>query len=137
MCATRAAYAHARIGDAQATARALADAERLASLESAPLPPPDDGMTGLLIRRWEARCWAELDPAKGVVLYDAILRDQPRDWVREQGLYLAYVANACAAAGELDRARAEGRRALAIFRQTQSATAASELKRLGAVLGAA
>jgi hypothetical protein len=137
MCTTRAAYAHARNGDSQATARALAAAEHLASMESPPLPPPDDGLTDLLIRRWEARCWAALDPAKGVVLYDAILRDQPRAWVREQGLYLAYVARASAAAGELDRAKADGARALAIFRQTRSATAERELKRLVAVLRAA
>jgi transcriptional regulator with XRE-family HTH domain len=136
MCATRAAYAHARNGDAQATPGALADAEHLASLESAPLPPPDAGMTELLIRRWEARCWAELDPAKGVVLYDAILRDQPRAWVGAHGLYRAYLANACAATGERDRAKAEGAKALAIFRQTQSVTAARELKQLGAVLSA-
>jgi transcriptional regulator with XRE-family HTH domain len=136
MCATRAAYAYARNGDAQATAIALADAEHLASVESAPLPAPDYGMTELLIRRWEARCWAELDPAKGVLLYDTILRNQPRTWVREQGLYLAYVARASAAAGEVDRAKTDGARALAIFRQTQSATAGRELRQLGALLNA-
>lgn len=137
MCATRAAYAHARLGDAASVERSIAEADHLVATESPPLPPPDSGMTGLLVRRWEARCWAALNPARAIGMYDDILRDQPRTWVREQGLYLAYVANACADAGELDRARAEGAKALAIARTTKSATATRELKRLGAVLQAA
>jgi hypothetical protein len=84
-------------------------------------------MTDLLVRRWEARCWAELEPAKAVALYDDILREQPRVGSRA-GSVLAYVASACAKSGELDRARAEASRALAIYKQTQSATAARELR---------
>jgi transcriptional regulator with XRE-family HTH domain len=137
LCATRVAYSHARLGNVAAVERSIADAERLASLESPPLPPPDPGMTDLFVGRWEARCWAALKPARAIGLYDAILRDQPRTWVREQGLYLAYVANACADAGELDRARAEGAKAWAIVKQTRSATAARELKRLQHALAAA
>jgi hypothetical protein len=137
MCATRVAHAHACIGDADAAARSIAESERLVGEDSPPLPPPDHGVTYLLVRRWEARCWAALKPARAIELYDDILRDQPRAWVRENGLYLAYLANACAAAGELDRARAEGARAFAIAKQTQSTTAARELKRLGAALSAA
>jgi len=137
MCATRAAYAHARIGNAEAVERSIAEADHLVATESRPLPPPDSGMTGLLIRRWEARCWAALHPSKALGMYDDILRAQPRDWTCARGLYLAYLANACADAGELDRARAEGAKALAIARTTKSATATRELKRLGAVLQAA
>jgi hypothetical protein len=43
-------------------------------------------------------------------------------------------ANACADAGELDRARVEGRKAFAIARTTRSTVAARELKRLAASL---
>ena len=137
MCGVRAAHAYACIGDAESAARSIAEAEHLAALESPPLPPPDAGMTDLLVRRWEARCWAALKPAKAIGMYDAILRVQPRDWTRERGLYLAYLANACAHTGELDRARAEGAKALAIAKQTRSTTAARELKQLGAMLRAA
>ncbi|MGH2943346.1 MAG: hypothetical protein ACRDLN_11310, partial [Solirubrobacteraceae bacterium] len=137
MCATRVAYAHARIGDAESAERSIAEAERLVGEQSAPLPPPDQGMTYLLVRRWEARCWAALKPARAIELYDDILRDQPRAWVGGRGLYLAYLANACAAAGELDRAKAEGAKALAIHKQTRSASAARELGRLRMALAAA
>jgi hypothetical protein len=116
--------------------RSIAEAETLLAQDSPPLPPPGPGMSELLVRRWEARCWAELEPARGVALYDDIMRDWPRGWTRDGGLYLAYLALACACAGELDRARAEGRKALAIVRRTQSATAARELQQLGAALSA-
>ena len=136
MCATRAAYAHACLGDAASSEQSIAVAERLAATESRPLPPPDSGMTDLLVRRWEARCWAVMKPSRALDMYDAILRGQPRDWVRERGIYTACLANACADAGELDRARAEGAKALAIAKQTRSATAAREIRRLKAVLRA-
>ncbi len=137
MCATRAAHAHARIGDAQATERSIAEAERLAATDSPPLPPPHSGMTGLLVRRWDANCWAVLKPSRAIGMYDDILRAQPRDWTGARGLYLAYLANACADAGELQRGRDEGAKALAITRRTRSATAARELHRLRATLAAA
>jgi hypothetical protein len=47
------------------------------------------------------------------------------------------LATACAAAGELDRAKAEGRKALAIARTTKSAMAARELRQLRETLAAA
>ncbi len=52
-------------------------------------------------------------------------RDCPRDRVLGR-----------AAAGEPDRAAAEGRRALAIMRKTRSSRATRELRRLGKALGA-
>jgi hypothetical protein len=64
-----------------------------------------------VVRCWEARCWAALSPAKGVALYDSVLRDWPRGRTRDGGLYLARLASACAHAGEFDRARTEGRKA--------------------------
>jgi hypothetical protein len=78
----------------------------------------------------QARCWAALSPARGVALYDSVLRDWPRGRTRDGGLYLARLARACAGAGELDRARAEGRKALAIARTTRSSVAVRELKQL-------
>jgi transcriptional regulator with XRE-family HTH domain len=137
LCAVRAAHAHAHIGNAGATERLLARAYELAAKDST--PPPLSVSAPLVehvVRCWEARCWAALSPAKGIALYDMVLRDWPRSRTRDGGLYLARLARACADAGELDRARAEGRRALAIARITRSRVAASELKQLNSVLNA-
>jgi hypothetical protein len=71
-----------------------------------------------------------------VALYDAVLRTWPPDHRRDGGLYLARLARACAAAGEPDRARAEGRKALAIAQLTRSAVAVRELKHLTTALSA-
>jgi transcriptional regulator with XRE-family HTH domain len=132
LCAVRAAYAHARIADVDTTARLLAAAHTLAAQQSASPPlPADTPLSGFLVRCWEARCWAELEPAKGVALYDDLLRDWPHAVGRRDGsLYQSRLAIACAASGQLDRARAEGRKALATARATQSATAARELRQL-------
>jgi hypothetical protein len=89
-----------------------------------------------VVRRWEARCWAALSPNRALALYDSILRDWPRGRTRDGGLYLARLARACADAGELDRARAEGRKGLAIARTTRSHVAARELKQLSVRLNA-
>jgi hypothetical protein len=88
------------------------------------------------VRCWQARCWAALSPARDVALYDSVLRDWPRGRTRDGGLYLARLATACADVGELDRARAEGRKALAIARTTKSTVAARELKQLATILNA-
>jgi len=135
LCAVRAAHAHAHLGNADATERLLAQAHELAAKHSA--APPLSVSVALsehVVRCWRARCWAALAPAKAVALYDSVLRDWPRHRTRDGGLYLARLARACADAGELDRARAEGRKALAIARATKSTVAARELKRLSASL---
>jgi hypothetical protein len=137
-CSRQAALAHAMAGDASASEPRLVDAHSLLYEESP--PPPWAGeyrvaRAGTLAA--EARCWAALDPAKAIGLYDAALRDWPRTEVRDGCLHMARLALACAATGELDRARAEGRKALAIAKQTKSATATRELRRLGAALSAA
>jgi transcriptional regulator with XRE-family HTH domain len=137
LCAVRAAHAHAHIGDADTTERLLAKAHELAAKHSA--APPLSVSVPLaehVVRCWEARCWAALSPAKGVALYDSVLRDWPRGRTRDAGLYLTRLATACADAGELDRARAEGRKALAIARTTRSTVAARELKQLSTILNA-
>jgi hypothetical protein len=132
LCAVRAAHAYARIADADTTDRLLTDAHTLAAQQSASPPlPADTPLSGFLVRCWEARCWAALEPAKGVALYDDLLRDWPHAiGRRDGGLYQTRVAIACAASGELDRARAEGRKALTIARATNSATAARDLRQL-------
>jgi hypothetical protein len=73
-------------------------------------------------------------PSKAIPLYENVLRDWPRDRVRDHGLHQARLAVACAQAGELDRAEAEGRKALATTRATGSAGATRELKRLATAL---
>jgi len=135
LCAVRAAQAHAHVGDTEETERMLADSRRLAATDSAPPPlATSNPLADHVVPCWEARCWAALSPARGVALYDEILRDWPRGRTRDGGLYLARLASACAGAGELDRARAEGRKALTIARTTKSSVAMRELKRLTAAL---
>jgi transcriptional regulator with XRE-family HTH domain len=137
LCAVRAAHAHAHLANTDATERLLATAHELANQDS-PAPPlsVSVALSEHVVRCWEARCWAALSPAKAVVLYDGVLRDWPRHRTRDGGLYLARLATACANAGELDRARAEGRKALAIARTTKSSVAARELKQLTTILNA-
>jgi transcriptional regulator with XRE-family HTH domain len=137
LCAVRAAHAHALIGDHEAAKRMLAQARRLAGEDS--VPPPLATTAPLaehVVPCWEARCWAVLKPATGVALYDDVLRAWPRGLTRDGGLYLARLARACADAGELDRARAEGRKALAIAQATHSTVATRELGHLTATLRA-
>lgn len=137
LCAVRAAHGHARIGDAQMTSRMLTKAQALLKQDSPPPPNTALPSTERLVRCWEARCWAALEPAKGAELYGSVLRDWPRGWTRDGGLYRARFALACAGAGERDRAEVEGRKALAIARATNSASAKRELRRLGRALDAA
>jgi transcriptional regulator with XRE-family HTH domain len=138
LCAVRAAHAYAHIADADATERLLAKAYELAAKDST-APPLCGSIPNVeyVVRCWEARCWAALSPARGVALYDAVLRDWPRGRRRDGGLYLTRLARACADAGESDRARAEGRKALAIARTTGSRVAARELRQLTRAINAA
>jgi transcriptional regulator with XRE-family HTH domain len=135
LCALRAAHAHAQIGEDDAAARKIFEAESL--LEQGSTAQDTFVAPDRIVRTWEARCWSVAQPAKAIGLYEGVLRDWPRDRVCDAGLYRARLALACAAAGELDRARAEGRKALAIAKETKSATATRELKRLGVALAAA
>jgi len=137
LCAVRAAHSHARTGNADATERLLAKAHELVAEDSAAPPlSVSVSVSEHLVRCWQARCWAALSPARGVELYDSVLRDWPRGRTRDGGLYLARLATTCAAAGEPDRARAEGRKAFAIARATRSTVAARELKQLTVTLNA-
>jgi hypothetical protein len=65
LCATRAALAHAHIGDREMTTRLLADARTLARQDSRRPPlAADSPLSGYLVRCWEARCQAALEPPR-------------------------------------------------------------------------
>lgn len=136
VCALRAAVSHALAGDARSCERRLADAATLLAADAS-APSWSGADTPALARGIEARCWSLLEPRKAIALYERALRDWPRDCVRDGGLHQVHLATACAAAGELDRAKAEGRKALAIARMTKSAMAARELRQLRETLAAA
>jgi len=138
-CARQAALGHALAGDAVACERRLHDAYGFLEHTDSPVPPwaHEFRVTHSGLLATEVCCWLYLEPRKAIPLYDRALRDWPRDEARDAGLHRARLALACAAAGERDRATAEGRRAYASARATGSNAAARELKRLGAELRAA
>jgi hypothetical protein len=137
-CELRAAFGHALAGDAAACERSLAAAE--GPLKDAVDPSSCAPWVGRAtvqshVHPDEARCWLQLQPSKAVPLYESVLREWPRAQRAMGCLHQARLALACAAAGEHDRAEAEGRKALAIARTTKSGRAARELRRLGHTLG--
>jgi len=136
-CALRAAFGHALANDAAACERHLARGEDLMGRADCLRVPPWVGRATIRshVRPDEARCWLWMRPSKAIALYENVLRDWPRERVRDHGLHQARLAVACAQAGELDRAEAEGRKALATTRTTGSAGATRELKRLATALG--
>jgi transcriptional regulator with XRE-family HTH domain len=136
-CVRQAAHSYALANDAAASERYIADAYALVD-EPSPAPPwAGEKVTQRHVQITEARAMLTLAPAKAVGLYDRALDDWPSDRARDGAAHRARLALACAAAGERDRARAEGRKALAIARSTHSGVIARELKRLGAELRAA
>jgi hypothetical protein len=138
LCASWAARGSALTRDASACERRLHDASGLADAADSPAPSwaGDVRIGHVYLRATEARCWPWMQPRKAIPLYESILRTWPHDRMRTGGLHQARLALACAAAGEHDRARAEGRKALAIARSTKSAMVMRELRRLGDVLSA-
>jgi hypothetical protein len=138
LCVRQAACGHALGGDIGACERRLAEVEYIMDCADATEPPWTGGLVDHhLVRSSAARCWLALEPRKAVALYETVLRDWPRERVRTGGLHQARYALACAVTGELDRARAEGRKAAAVMRATKSTGIARELQRLGQVLTAA
>jgi transcriptional regulator with XRE-family HTH domain len=137
LCARQAALGYALGGDAAASERSLADAYGLLDSESPAPPWASAAVTHRYVRAGEARCWLWLQPSKAISMYEDALREWPRTRTRDGGLHQARLALACAAAGEHDRAAAEGRKALTIARTTKSSVAARELKQLGAMMRAA
>ena len=138
-CARQAALGYAYAGDGAACERRLHDAYGFVEHTDSPVPPwaHEFRVTRSGTRATEACCWLAMAPAKAIGVYDDALRDWPRDEVRDRGLHRARLALACAQAGELDRAKAEGANAFAIAKQTRSASAARELRQLGVAMRAA
>lgn len=138
-CARYAALGHAQAGDTASCERRLHDAYALLEHTDSPAPPwaHPYRVTSSGTRAAEARAWLAMAPAKAIGLYEDALHGWPRAEVQHGGIERARLALACALAGELDRAEAEGAKALVIYKQTRSAIAARELKQLGAVLQAA
>jgi tetratricopeptide (TPR) repeat protein len=133
----RLAYGQALANNIAACERSLANAEAMMECASPPLEPPWVGRATIRshVRPDEARCWLTMSqPRTAIGLYESVLRNWPRDRMRDRGLHQARLAVACAGAGELDRAEVEGRTALAITRTTKSSGAARELRRLRQVL---
>jgi hypothetical protein len=138
-CARYAAVGHAQAGNTAACERSVHNAYLL--LQDTDSPPPPWAhpfrVTASGTRAAEARCWLVMAPIKAIGFYEDALHDWPRAEIQHGGIERARLALACALAGEVDRAKAEGAKALAIYKQTRSASAARELKRLGAALSAA
>jgi hypothetical protein len=138
LCSLRLALGHALANDVTACERRLEEAEALVDRPGSPTPPWAGGaVSRAFVRTTEARCWLWMQPRKAIGLYEDVLRDWPRDRARDAGVHQARFALACAAAGDRDRATAEGRKALAAVRGTKSSVVARELKRLGRTLSAA
>ena len=139
LCSSWAAIGYGITNDAAACERYIVDAYRLEAADDSPAPPWAGGfrVTHTYVRMTEARCWLAMRPTKAITLYEGALRDWPRHEARAGGLHQARLARACAATGERDRARAEGRKALAIAQATKSITIERELRRLGTELRAA
>lgn len=138
-CARLAALGHARLGDTAACERTLANAYALLEDTDSPAPPWSSGyrVTVAGTRGDEAACMSHLRPHKAITLYERALQDWGRTEVLHGGLYRSRLAVVCAIAGDRDRAEAEGRRAHAIARATQSKSIERELRRLNTLLHAA
>jgi hypothetical protein len=138
LCARQAAIGHALGRDATACERRLAEAYSLVEDNDSPAPlwAGEFRCTLDSVRHAEARCWLFMQPRKAIPLYEGVLREWPRDLMRDRGVHQARFARACAAADERDRAEVEGRQALAVARATGSSIAMRELKQLGRVLSA-
>jgi len=136
VCLRQAAQSYAMVGDTASCQRGLADTYGLVEHADSPAPPwaGEFRCTHGDVRAAEARCWLWMQPSKAIPLYEVVLCDWPRNEMRTGGVHQARLALACAAAGERERAKDEGRKALAITRATGSSVAARELKRLGGVL---
>jgi transcriptional regulator with XRE-family HTH domain len=138
LCALRVAHGHALAGNLVSCEHSLADARRLLpadhAVADAPLRPWDGlgsrEATMPYVLAEEARCWLLLRPDKAVTTFEDVLRLWPRERTRGRGIQQAHLALACAAAGEPERAAAEGLKAVKIARTTTSDVTVRELRRL-------
>lgn len=126
------ARGHALDRDAAACERSLADARQLLD-RADPARAPDLGgpnLTPPYVLVAEARCWIELAPSQAISMFEDALRIWPHDRPARRGVQQARLAQACAAAGEPERAAAEGLTALAITQSTGSSGTVRELRQL-------
>jgi hypothetical protein len=134
LCALAKAQGHALAGEEAACEDSLADARDLLDRAHAPQSPWDtlasNDATPHYVLAAEARCWLWLRPHNAIALYESALREWPLERSRAGGVQRARLALACAAAGEPERAAAQGLRALDVARATGSYTTMRELKRL-------
>jgi hypothetical protein len=133
LCALKEAHGHALADDDAACERRLADAYGLLDHDTADDPWDRVGrrnVTRPYVLADEARCWLWLRPRKAIVMFEDASRLWPHDCTSHRGVHQARLALACAAAGEPDRAAAEGIRALELARATKSHLNVRELKRL-------
>jgi hypothetical protein len=141
LCAVRQAHGHAFAGDAASCERSLAAAySDLDSASNGDDDPCDElgsrDLTAPYVLAAEARCWLRLRPRKAIAMFEDALRVWPRDRSRGRGVHRARLALACAAAGEPDRAAAEGLQAVDVAHATRSDVTMRELKRLDRQLAA-
>jgi transcriptional regulator with XRE-family HTH domain len=137
--ALKEAHGHALANDRASCERSLADAyERLDGGD--PMALSDelgrrDDSAAPYVPADAARCWLLLRPQKAVAMLDDALRAWPHDRTRGRGVQQARLALACASV-DLDRAAAEGLRALDMARTTKSDMMMRELRRLDRRLAA-
>jgi len=143
LCALKEAHGHAVANDIAACEGRLADAYRLldAAAQSDHVTLSDDvgrrdDSAAPYVRADEARCWLLLRPSKAISMLDDVLRVWPRDRTRGLAVQQARLALAYAAAGEPDRAAAEGIKTLGMTQSTRSDMTLRELKRLDRRLAA-
>jgi hypothetical protein len=131
--ALKKAHGHALANDVAACERSLADAYgRLDGgdpmMLSDELGRRDDSAAPY-VPADAARCWLVLRPQKAVAMLDDALHAWPHDRTRGLGVQQARLALACAS-DDLDRAAAEGMKALNMARTTKSDMMMRELRRL-------
>jgi hypothetical protein len=140
LCALKEAHGHALANDTVLCEHSLADAHGLLDHDTAEDDPYGrvgrHNVTPPYLLADEARCWLWLRPRKAIVMFEDASRLWPHDRTSHRGVHQARLALACAAAGEPDRAAAEGIEALELARATKSHLNVRELKRLDHQLAA-
>jgi hypothetical protein len=137
--ALKEAHGHALADDLPACERSLADAYgRLDGgdpmMLSDELGRRDDSAAPY-VQADAARCWLLLRPQQAVAMLEGALRVWPHDRTRGLGVQQARLALACAS-DDVDRAAAEGMKALDMAKATKSDMTMRELRRLDDQLAA-
>jgi tetratricopeptide (TPR) repeat protein len=131
------AHAHALRRDGAACARALDHA--MAAVIAGGSAEPEFDLTAYCTPGYvgmeAAACWIQLgEPKRAIATLEDRLSSWPSSYKRDLGLYLARLAVAHAADGDLEQARVIGQQALAVVRDTHSARTLRELNRLATLL---